>query len=226
MHNAIPRIAGILWILDTDDVKIFYVVYACCMENVRTGLPFVFSIPYFINVDFIRVLPLCPYVRMVFFELVLELNNEWTRLRIRLGFLVVTILLDQRVKDLNNSVMSVIIGFSGQMDTPYFAYLVKLIIFLLSENQDVPVKRARLWSKTLPWTTSLVNYFEQKTSAGTALAFTSYLSVRAVTSTNVYVTSDNIASENVGTQNISNSRLLSKKHSLSLFLIYKMNLRR
>jgi hypothetical protein len=69
------------------------------------------------------------------------MNNEWTRLRIRLGFLVVTILLDERVKDLNNSVMSVIIGFPGQIDAPYFAYLVKLIIFLLSERiQTFPLK--------------------------------------------------------------------------------------
>ena len=48
---------------------------------------------------------------------------------------------------------------------------------------------------------------EQKASAGTALAFTSDLSVRAVTSINVYVTGVNFTIENVGTQNIRNFTL-------------------
>jgi hypothetical protein len=47
---------------------------------------------------------------------------------------------------------------------------------------------------------SLVNYFEQKASAGTAVAFTSDLSIRSFISTNVYVTGVNFKSENVGTR--------------------------
>jgi hypothetical protein len=54
----------------------------------------------------------------------------------------------------------------------------------------------------------LVNYFEQKASAGAVLAFTSDLSVRAVTSTNMYVTGVNLTSENMGTQNIRNFNLV------------------
>jgi hypothetical protein len=61
--------------------------------------------------------------------------------------------------------------------------------------------------QNIAWASSLINYFEQKASAGTALAFTSDLSVRAVTSTNVYVTSVNFNAENVGTQNIRNFTL-------------------
>ena len=61
--------------------------------------------------------------------------------------------------------------------------------------------------QNVAWASSLVNYFEQKASAGTALAFTSDLSVRAVTSTNVYVTGVNFTSENVGTQNTRNFTL-------------------
>jgi hypothetical protein len=57
------------------------------------------------------------------------------------------------------------------------------------------------------WANSLVNYLEQKASAGTVLAFTSDLSVRAVTNTNVYVTGVSFISENVGTQNIRNFTL-------------------
>ncbi|MCJ7635480.1 hypothetical protein MUP77_24210, partial [Candidatus Bathyarchaeota archaeon] len=61
--------------------------------------------------------------------------------------------------------------------------------------------------QNVAWASSLVNYFEQKASAGTALAFTSDLSVRSVTSTNVYVTGVNFTAENVGTQNIRNFTL-------------------
>jgi len=61
--------------------------------------------------------------------------------------------------------------------------------------------------QNVAWASSLVNYFEQKVSAGAALAFTSDLSVRAVTSTNVYVTGVNFTAENVGTQNIRNFTL-------------------
>ena len=61
--------------------------------------------------------------------------------------------------------------------------------------------------QNVAWASSLVNYFEQKASAGTALAFTSDLSVRSVASTNVYVTGVNFAAENVGTQNIRNFTL-------------------
>jgi len=60
------------------------------------------------------------------------------------------------------------------------------------------------------WASSLINYFEQSFS-GTALAFTSDLSVRAVTRTNVYVTGVNFTSENVGTQNIRNFTLNLQK---------------
>jgi len=56
--------------------------------------------------------------------------------------------------------------------------------------------------QNVAWASSLVNYFEQKASAGTALAFTSDLSVRTVSSTNVYVTGVTFNAENVGTQNI------------------------
>jgi len=65
---------------------------------------------------------------------------------------------------------------------------------------------------------SLINYFEQKASAGTALAFTSDLSVRAVTSTNVYVTDVNFNAENVGTQNIRNFTLTLQETWSRLFL--------
>ncbi len=61
--------------------------------------------------------------------------------------------------------------------------------------------------QNVAWATGLVNYFEQKASAGTALAFTSDLSVRAVTSTNVYVTGVNFTAENAGAQNIRNFTL-------------------
>jgi hypothetical protein len=61
--------------------------------------------------------------------------------------------------------------------------------------------------QNVAWASSLVNYFEQKASAGTGLAFTSNHSVRAVTSINVYVTGVNFTAENVGTQNIRNFTL-------------------
>jgi hypothetical protein len=61
--------------------------------------------------------------------------------------------------------------------------------------------------QNVAWASSLVNYFGQKASAGTALAFTSDLSVRSVTSPNVYVTGVNFTAENVGTQNIRNFTL-------------------
>jgi len=48
---------------------------------------------------------------------------------------------------------------------------------------------------------------EQRASDGTALAFTSDLSVRSVTSTNVYVTGVNFTAENVGTQRALNFTL-------------------
>lgn len=62
--------------------------------------------------------------------------------------------------------------------------------------------------QNVAWASSLVNYFEQKASAGTALALTSDLLVRAVTSANVYVTRVNFTSENIGTQNIRNFTLV------------------
>jgi hypothetical protein len=62
--------------------------------------------------------------------------------------------------------------------------------------------------QNVAWASSLVNYFEQKASAGTALAFTSDLSVGAVTSTNVNITGVNFNAENVGTQNIRNFTLI------------------
>lgn len=55
--------------------------------------------------------------------------------------------------------------------------------------------------KDVAWASSLVNYFEQKASAGTALAFSSTLAVRAV-SANVYVQGVDWTAENLGTQNI------------------------
>jgi len=61
--------------------------------------------------------------------------------------------------------------------------------------------------QNVAWASGLVNYFEQKASAGTALAFTSDLSVRSVNSTNVYVTGVNFNAENVGTQNINDFTL-------------------
>jgi hypothetical protein len=61
--------------------------------------------------------------------------------------------------------------------------------------------------QNVAWASSLVNYFEQKASAGTVLAFTSDLSVRAVISTNVYITGVNFTAENIGTQNIRNFTL-------------------
>jgi len=61
--------------------------------------------------------------------------------------------------------------------------------------------------QNVAWASSLVNYFEQKASAGMALAFMSDLSVRVVSSTNVYVTDVNFTAENVGTQNIRNFTL-------------------
>jgi len=61
--------------------------------------------------------------------------------------------------------------------------------------------------QNVAWASSLVNYFEQKASAGTALAFTSDLSVRSFISTNVYVIGVNFTAENVGTQNIRNFTL-------------------
>jgi hypothetical protein len=61
--------------------------------------------------------------------------------------------------------------------------------------------------QNVAWASSVVSYFEQKASAGTALAFTSDLSVRSVTSTNVYVMGVDFSAENVGTQNIRNYTL-------------------
>jgi len=55
--------------------------------------------------------------------------------------------------------------------------------------------------KDVAWASSLVNYFEQKASAGTAVAFSSTIPQRAV-SANVYVQGVDWAAENLGTQNI------------------------
>jgi hypothetical protein len=68
------------------------------------------------------------------------------------------------------------------------------------------------------WASSLGNYFKQKASAGTALAFTSDLSVRAVTSTNVYITGVNFTAENVGTQITETCSHFKKRSSRVLFL--------
>jgi hypothetical protein len=61
--------------------------------------------------------------------------------------------------------------------------------------------------KDVTWANSMVNCFEQKASAGTALAFTSDLPQRAVSNTNVYVTGVDWSAENLGTQNIRNFTL-------------------
>jgi hypothetical protein len=61
--------------------------------------------------------------------------------------------------------------------------------------------------KDAAWTSSLVKYFEQKASAGTALAFTSDLPQRLLSNTNVYVMGVDFSAENVGTQNIRNYTL-------------------
>jgi hypothetical protein len=50
--------------------------------------------------------------------------------------------------------------------------------------QDFSTIVAASVEQNVAWASSLVNYFEQKASAGTALAFTSDLSVRAVTKSN------------------------------------------
>jgi len=55
--------------------------------------------------------------------------------------------------------------------------------------------------KDVAWASSLVNYFEQKASAGTAVAFASTIPQRAV-SANVYVQGVDWTAENLGTQNI------------------------
>jgi hypothetical protein len=57
--------------------------------------------------------------------------------------------------------------------------------------------------KDVAWASSLVNYFEEKASAGTAVAFTSDLPQRTLPA-NTYVTVESVdfIGENVGTQNI------------------------
>jgi hypothetical protein len=77
-----------------------------------------------------------------------------------------------------------------------FSEVVKIIIPKFEATQDL---RLRILEKQDPR--------RAKASAGTALAFTSDLSVRSVTSTNVYVTGVNFNAENVGTQNIRNFTL-------------------
>jgi hypothetical protein len=76
--------------------------------------------------------------------------------------------------------------------------------FFFQDFSTIVVARVE---QNIAWPSSLVNYFEQKASAGTTLAFASDLSVRAVTSKNVYVTGVNFTAENVGTQDIRNSTL-------------------
>jgi hypothetical protein len=61
--------------------------------------------------------------------------------------------------------------------------------------------------QNVAWASSQVNHFEQVASAGTAVAFTSDLPIRAISSTSVYVMGVNFAGENLGTQNIRNFTL-------------------
>lgn len=55
--------------------------------------------------------------------------------------------------------------------------------------------------QNVAWANSLMSYFRQKASAGTAVAFSSSLPVRAI-STNVYVQGIDWTAENLGGQNI------------------------
>jgi hypothetical protein len=55
--------------------------------------------------------------------------------------------------------------------------------------------------QNVAWANSLVNYFEQKASAGTAVAFSSTIPQRAA-SANVYIQGVDWTAENIGTQNV------------------------
>ena len=57
--------------------------------------------------------------------------------------------------------------------------------------------------QNVAWANSLVNYFEQKASAGTALAFTSTIPIRSVSAGNsVYVQGVDWTAENLAGQNV------------------------
>jgi hypothetical protein len=61
--------------------------------------------------------------------------------------------------------------------------------------------------KDVAWASSNANYFEGVQSAGTSVVFFSDLTIRPVSSVNVYVKDVNWTAKNIGTQNIRNFQL-------------------